>query len=319
METIRNRLLSTVLFAGAPFFFFPPKAAINARFGSSFEVAYYHFRQNHRNAVNLALHTLCLFVQLFGNFALANEIDARMSALPAKQALPPALRDARTLSIASAVIWAVVQFRSGAPLYVSALSTLCIALAYFVAPLLTVELMDAGAFGGFLIVLLLSNLATGAAIVSMNDTMKVFVGLPLLRMGFSYVEQNHFESLKAAHYGTVQTACIALCVGLPLLLRNPLKPLVISASLLLRVAYGLTGNKLLLFLGYGFFASLLQGICHKVVREEATLIALERKGDTAKLAFEYGHVVYFPNLAISSVLDALRGVPPPPKPEGLKD
>lgn len=322
METIRNRIFSVVLFGTAPFFFFPPKAGINSRYGSSFEVAYYHFRQNHVNAVNLALHAVCLFVQLFGNFGLLNEMDNRNAekTAPLRQLIPDGIvkDNLRIASAVTALLWIVVQFRSSAPKYVSLLSALCIALAYFVAPLLTVEYMDALSFGGFLIMLLLSNLASGGKIVTTADTAKVFFGMPLLRLGWSWLEANYFE-LRKDEYQTIQWVCIGWVVALPLLLRNPVKPLVVSSTFLLRLAYVLTGNKMLFFLSYGFFGSLLQGITHLVSKEEATLIALERKGDNAKIAFEYGHVVYFPNLAINALLDTFFGVAPPKKPEDLKE
>ena len=322
METCRNRILSTLLFAGAPFYFYAPKAILNKRFGCNFDVAYYHFRKNHRNAVNLTCHVLCLFLQLFGNFALLHAIDERNKDAPLRKVLPENLRGIGLFSLISALVWFNVQIRAGGiPMTIKSLSCCVIAMAFFVAPYITPEFLDAFGYGGFLLSLLLSNVASGGTIVAKSDMMKVFIGLPTLRAAFAYLEQSStFEMYKGGSSQTV-VLCIAMAwvFGLPLLMRNPIKPLVISSTILLRVAYGLTGDTRLFFLSYGFFASLLQGITHKVVKEEATLVALERKGDKAKISFEYGHVVHFPNLALSAIFDALQGVPPPKRPEGLTE
>jgi hypothetical protein len=303
METVKNRLLSVVLFSVAPFFFIPPKGAAFRAVGSDFATSYYHFRQNHRNAVNLALHLVCFFVQIFGNFALLAEVDARLGT--------ERVSGVRTLSLVSAVMWALINFFSSAPKLSSVISAACIALAFVVAPHITPRAMDAGVFGSFLLMLVLSNMATG--IVAMGDMVKTFVGLPLL-VGAAQFAEEHYFMAKAEQRQQILGACVAYVIALPLLLRNPLKPLVVTGVFVLRAAYVLTGDKALFFLGYGFLASLLQGVTHIISREEATLIALERKSDRAKISFEFGHVVLFPNLAVTGLLDAVRGIPPPAKP-----
>lgn len=308
LETIRNRILSVALFSPGPFYFFPPKAGLNRAFGSDFETSYYHFRQNHRNAVNLALHVICFFVQIVGNFALLNEIDKRHERIPG----------VRLMSIVSAVLWSGVQLMSPAPKYVSILSSLCIGGAFAIAPFVTPRLMDHFSFGGFLLTLVLTNLATG--IVSMKDMMKAFGILTPIFAISSYLEdQTSFFKSKADVSEQILYGVIAYLVAFPLLLRNPLKPLVITAVFVCRAAYILTGDTLFFYLGYAFLASLFQGVTHNVSREEATLIALERKGDTAKISFEYGHVTFFPSLAVNAVIDAIRGVKPPSRPERLKE
>ena len=308
METVKNRLLSLALFAPGPFYFFPPKALLCKLVGGDFAAAYYHFRQNHRNAVNLSLHVVCFFVQLAGNFALLAQLDARV--------VPQRIAGVRVLSAASALMWSVVNLRSGASKAASLLASACIAGAYFAAPHITPRLLDHATFGGFLLTLLAANVATG--IVARADMLQVFLGLPALMAGFHYAEDN-YAGFGADRAPEVRAALLGYVAAVPLLLRNPLKPLVVSAVFLCRAAYVATGDDALFYLGYAFLASLLQGITHRVSREEATLIALERKGDSAKITFEYGHVIYFPTLAVSSVLDSLRGVAPPPKPASLKE
>jgi hypothetical protein len=307
LHTLKNRALSVLLFSPGPFYCFPPKVMTHRAMGSDFEQAYYHFRQNHRNAVNLALHFVCFFVQIFGNFALLAEIDRRSG-----HELVPGVR---TLSAITAAVWITTNALSQAPLRSSVLAGACIVLAYFVAPHITPRVFDAGAFGAFLMALAVSNLFSG--VVSQRNMLLTFVGLPALLTAAQYAENEYAGFLKH-RAREVFIASLCYVVALPLLLRNPLKPLVVTAVVALRVAYVAAGDTAIFFLSYGFMASLLQGVTHAIVNEEATLLALERKGDDAKLRFEYGHVVYFPTLAISAVIDSLTGVPPPPRPASLE-
>lgn len=311
LEVIKNRFLSVVLFTTAPFYFFPPKAFLNRIFGSNYEIAYYHFRQNHRNAVNLALHFVCFWMQIIGNFCLLAELDRRY----VPQRIPG---QDRFLSLVSAAVWSLTQFTSGAPIIASVLSTGSIVSAYLAAPFVTPALMDAGCFGSFLLMLVLSQMATGGKIVTSQHMIRTFAGLPLLLGAFQLAEKYYFK-VKAERAEEIRLVMLGYLIALPLLLRNPLRPLVYTGVVLLRGAYIATGDSLFFYLGYGFLASAFQGITHIISREEATLIALERKGDTAKIQFEYGHVTFFPNLAINSILDTVHGVPLPPRPSTEKD
>ena len=308
LETIKNRILSVALFSPGPFYFFPPKAVLNAVYGSDFETSYYHFRQNHRNAVNVSLHVVCFFVQIVGNFALLHELDKHSEKIPG----------VRLLSLVSAAMWSLVQLASPAPKLASGLATACIWGAYNLAPFVTPRIMDHGSFGGFLLTLVLSNIATG--IVSTKDMAKAFAILTPIFAGSQYLEENtdYFMS-KSSQSTQIMQAVIGYLAALPLLLRNPLKPLVVTSVFVCRLAYILTGEKILFYLGYVFLASLFQGVTHSVSKEEATLVALERKGDSAKISFEYGHVTYFPTLAVNSVIDSVRGIKPPSKPAHLKE
>eukprot|EP00729_Bicosta_minor_P001421 gene1421-15843_t len=71
----QERLLQGVLYGGAPFFAYPWKPLLNALVGSSYSVAYSHFRRDHKYATNLAAHLLCLVWQLGSNYALLDHID----------------------------------------------------------------------------------------------------------------------------------------------------------------------------------------------------------------------------------------------------
>jgi len=52
----------------------------------------------------------------------------------------------------------------------------------------------------------------------------------------------------------------------------------------------------------------LQGVSHSVSGEQATLLKLEEEEDEGKkLAYEYSHVVYFPNLLLQTIYEILKG------------
>ncbi|CAE7391392.1 Cht2 [Symbiodinium pilosum] len=103
----------------------------------------------------------------------------------------------------------------------------------------------------------------------------------------------------------LQIRCAVFGVLSVLALRkNPVSPVVVVGSLLCRAASTLTDDPLLYYLGYAFTGSLFQGISHGIAREEATLVALQRQGEQAKLRYEWAHVTYFPALLFHTVQDA---------------
>eukprot|EP00697_Spironema_sp_BW2_P016626 gnl/Spiro4/7994_TR4202_c0_g1_i2.p1 gnl/Spiro4/7994_TR4202_c0_g1~~gnl/Spiro4/7994_TR4202_c0_g1_i2.p1 ORF type:complete len:367 (-),score=47.68 gnl/Spiro4/7994_TR4202_c0_g1_i2:32-1132(-) len=66
-----------LLYFCGPFFCFPWKPLVNRISGVDYSTAYSkHFRRDHSDPVNLALHAVCLVLQLWSNFALLAHIDA---------------------------------------------------------------------------------------------------------------------------------------------------------------------------------------------------------------------------------------------------
>jgi hypothetical protein len=64
-----------VQYALAPFFCYPHKLFFHYLFGASYDVAYSHFKRDHRTATNLCLHLVCLGLQISSNFAFAAALD----------------------------------------------------------------------------------------------------------------------------------------------------------------------------------------------------------------------------------------------------
>lgn len=82
-------------------------------------------------------------------------------------------------------------------------------------------------------------------------------------------------------------------------------------SILYSVFYGallgsvlgiLLNQHLLISSSSAFIATALQGLAHALSGEQATLVKLQDSRDgAAKLAYEWSHVVYFPNLLLHSL------------------
>jgi hypothetical protein len=111
-------------------------------------------------------------------------------------------------------------------------------------------------------------------------------------------------------------ACAVVVIMLFLIaagLKKPLVPLVIAGMLICRAASVAVGNetlagRALFFWHCAFFASLGQGISHKITNEKATLMNLEDEADSAaRTAFEWAHVTYFPNLLVQSISETATG------------
>ena len=308
-------LLQTALLAPGPFFFYPWKAVINALVGDSYVVAYKHFQAGHRHRVNLLLHFVCLWIQASSNFCLLNTLD---KALWGDAPGPFGL--SRPLSALSAATWVIylATASTGCPAICSLLSALTLGAVYIGVPFIPRPMFDTAAVLGMVAMLIASNVTLPASRrVPLRDAAKVVIGLPLLFfMLFPRAESffgsfgGSYEQHKWIAFGTV--AYLAVLASL----KNPLKPLVISATFVCRfaayatapssastgVAVGTSASSQLVsdglfYLGYAFIASLFQGLTHQVTREEATLLALERQHDEmVKVRYEFAHVTFFPNL-----------------------
>ena len=99
---------------------------------------------------------------------------------------------------------------------------------------------------------------------------------------------------------------VMLSIGL---LPKPVIPMVGAGVVLVRTVAALTSQDALLFYGAAFVAQLSQGVAHDVTWQKATLLSHEdSKHDRAtSLAFEWSHVVYFPNLLMHSAHQSLVG------------
>lgn len=67
--------LHVAIYAPGTFYCNPLKPILNYIYGSSYGIAYAHFRRDHSIPANVYAHVVCLFFQLWGNFAVLYCID----------------------------------------------------------------------------------------------------------------------------------------------------------------------------------------------------------------------------------------------------
>ncbi|CUE71970.1 Hypothetical protein, putative [Bodo saltans] len=289
-----------LLFASGPFYTYPWKPIINALIGHSYPVALQHFKKAHYGLVNLALHGVCLFVQVAGNFGLLRRLDELLLGIPANSTAV----NVKSLSFVSAAIWCVPLLLSPAPKLISLASTAVIFAMYVLTAGLTIPTFELLASGGFATVLILSNLlASSKKKLPVKKVIAATVGVLGWFAGSKYLLENHWGA--AATIGNALLIGNAAFFALTPALKNPLKLTVIVGATVSKLIGIATGSELVTFHSYAFFGSLCQGIAHALTKEEATLLALERESEDAKIRSEYAHVVYFPNIFLQTAYDAL--------------
>lgn len=121
--TTLSPLMTAVLslqYCLAPFFCYPHKLAFHYMWGSSYHVAYEHFRRDHKTATNLAMHLVCLVVQVTSNFAFVAALDALFP-----DVIPQPFLEGTQMKLTAitALSWAVyLACTSAAPISVRALA-----------------------------------------------------------------------------------------------------------------------------------------------------------------------------------------------------
>ena len=83
--------------------------------GSSYGMAYGHFRRDHSDPLNVWLHVGCLFLQIFGNFALLDCLDRTLGT--------------RSVAPFTAAAWALALGRTPSPPSVRAFTIALLAVA----------------------------------------------------------------------------------------------------------------------------------------------------------------------------------------------
>jgi hypothetical protein len=298
------RLLQSLLMAPGPFYYYPWKAPINALAGDDYATGYKHFIAGHRHAVNLSLHCACLFIQVFGNFALLNAIDAAY--------VPQPVAGVRILSAVSAATWAgyLLLFSGGCPAVPRVASIAVLALAYLTAPLITHGNMDRFAAGIFTLALVISNYFLTKKPIAAKGVLRLAVAMAAWGTLWPFIESAFVKNVLGGALAPSQTHAVmggvaAYLAGLGLM-KNPLSLVVVTGMIVARLASAATGgNSVLFFWSYAFAGSFFQGLTHRTVQEEATMLALERESEEKKLRFEWSHVTFFPTLLLHACWNAV--------------
>ena len=291
-------ILQILLFSLGPFYVYPWKPIVNMFAGDSYKVSLKHFKEGHYGAVNLAGHFVCLFVQTFGNFGLLSIVDKRF----VPQVVPG---HDRLFSTLSAVIWGAYLATSPAPPVVTAGSIAALALAYFFGPQVPMATYEKASVFSLVAAITISNFLFSKK--KIRKPLVGFVKLLALVPGIWFAWQEigrRYAGTQVANFAVVEAGTLAVLTLLGAL-NNPVKKVVIGGMILCRLAGILTDNPVLFYLGMAFTASFFQGVTHSLTEEEATLVAIGDKGGKDALAFEYAHVVFFPNVLLHTIYDKL--------------
>ncbi|OQS05402.1 hypothetical protein THRCLA_02451 [Thraustotheca clavata] len=295
------KLYQLVLFATPQFYAFPWKPLINGFIGDSYPVAVAHFAPSHTTRANLALHAVCMVIQLTGNFCLLTLLDD----------LATGGVD-RPLSLLTALVWSIylILGANSAPVWSNFVAVCSILTAYFSAPYLLVFpefTTTIPTIGFFVMAMYFALFAKGT----------VRIGTVAMYMGIMLVLHLLWWSLEAMeilieHPRQWNLGFLVILAGLSLM-KNPAIPTVVFGSLVGRTLASCTNQPLLFYFCYGYFGSLMQGIAHRITKEQATLLALENEVPLNKIRYEFAHVTYFPLLVCDAITQLNKERPPKQK------
>ena len=106
---------------------------------------------------------------------------------------------------------------------------------------------------------------------------------------------------------TYTLATTALLVVLAGVLKDPVKVVVVTAAVLLRMGGTFYLEPALHYWSCAYSAMGLQGASHDTSGQEATLLKLQGESSGAeKIAFEWSHVTYFPNMLFHSIYQSIN-------------
>ena len=256
---------------------------------------------------NILLHFVALVWTLLGNFGLLTALDKHLNqAFPSTAAL-----SLRPLCQSTAICWAVTLLLSPAPTVCSALSVLAISGAYLAAPHITAAGLECGAICAFVLTLVVASALLERKTYRTKGFLRDVahtIGMLGLALGVRLAAGYYWHgALVKGEETNMLISATGLVMVILACLPKPVVPCVLAGIFLVRTVGEVTARQELLFFGAAFMAQFSQGISHDVTRQKATLLSHEAsdEGREKKLAFEWSHVVYFPNLLIHSAYDTL--------------
>lgn len=211
----------------------------------------------------------------------------------------------RTISVVSATLWIALLVLSPAPKIVTSCSILSIIAAFFTAPHIKPRELEVGMILVFILVLLVATL-TPSCKANVKDLFRgvVFFAFALsVRIVAASANIASFQNVFRSP--EIVIICVMCVVSL---FPKPVKPIVVTGLILIRAFGELTQSNLCLYLGAAFCAQLAQGVAHDFTKQKATLMMNEDSGvaRSKRLAFDWSHCVYFPNLLFHSCYQSLR-------------
>jgi len=294
-----TNVYNTMLYFMGPFFCNPTKPILqNLWCNTGYQVAYEHFKRDHKKPNNLALHAVALCLQLSSNFALLHRLDELIGS-----------SSWGLISGSTAALWALLLApQRQAPLKARALAIAMIGFAYAVRKKVAERwdiltwangIVEAMHFKTYWIGALPRSLrksylpkesAQFARLLMLRWAMQAVVTLSPLRGAMS----------KKGHKGLVAAAL------LPALVASSYKPFertttrgaflsIFNYHYLGWLMSLVTGEKVFFLHSCAFGASNVQGIAHMLSEEMGTLPQLRNPH------WEFAHCSYFPVLAHPSL------------------
>ena len=243
-------------------------------------MAYGHFRRDHSDPLNVWLHVGCLFLQIFGNFALLDCLDRTLGT--------------RSVAPFTAAAWALALGRTPSPPSVRAFTIALLAVASRGCAALAPSSHYAS------LMLLTGPLELTCYWLYLPDHNLKRPGAPWFcaalaaRTAFCLFLRDHVGLLGVAPAAGAFFVIALLMVGSLVRSRNNL-PLVSQFGSALWVPALLLDQPWVYFLSLSFMGAGLQGVAHEITRQKGTLNQLTDAG------YELAHTSFFPVLTLQSL------------------
>ena len=285
-------IMRLAIYPPGTFYANPLKLLLSQLFGSSYAVAYAHFRRDHSYPRNILAHVGCLCLQLAGNLALLELCDVALGLDHSSIGL--------NLSSATVVLWVALLFATPSPIVVRVGS---------VAILLGALLSRRWLLGGYqLWALLQAPLDVGAywldaPVIGLRQPSRVGMGvLLILRVALWAL----LHQCVGALAGGASTAVALVVIGCSSVVTAPDNLPWLEHLGLFGWAFAmLLDSEWLYFLSITNLGGALQGISHELAGQKGTLDQLFHA------AHELAHVSFFPNLVLQTIHQSCTAPYPP--------
>jgi hypothetical protein len=281
--------------------------------GDSYDAAYRHFKAQHRDSANLLWHVLCLFFQLFSNFAFLAAIEnhvLNIFGLTVTTPLGLAMRTFRSISLLSSIIWIlellIPRKPIDCPLIGKVISIACILAAYSHGYAFSGQDLEKALVVGFIIVWILTfRKDRGLNLKGKGTSLALIV--VVVKIGVYYgIMNSPWKGSLAPHSAIIIPVFVS---GLVLISfkHDPVVAVVAYGALGGHILSALLDDSLLFLFCSAFTGTLFQGLAHAVSGEEGTLVVLQNSRDEySKIAYEWSHVVFFPNILLHACLQKVH-------------
>ena len=275
-----SSLVRLCIYVPGTFYANPFKPFLNAVAGSSYGIAYGHFRRDHSDPLNVWLHVGCLFLQIFGNFALLDCLDRTLGT--------------RSVAPFTAAAWALALGRTPSPPSVRAFTIALLAVASRGCAALAPSSHYAS------LMLLTGPLELICYWLYLPDHNLKRPGAPWFcaalaaRTACCLFLRDHVGLLGVAPAVGAAAVLALLMVASLVRSRNNL-PLVSQFGSALWIPALLLDQPWVYFLSLSFMGAGLQGVAHEITRQKGTLNQLTDAG------YELAHTSFFPVLTLQSL------------------